>query len=174
LGIDRRAVAGVAARQVAGLDRSSQVTDDWFDFVAALLNARARFLVVGAHALAAHGVPRATQDLDVWIDSTKENALRVWDAFQIFGAPAEAIGVTLIDLSAANTVIQFGVPPNRIDILTAISGVPSFDGAWAERIELPVRGRDVPFLGRAAFVANKRASGRHKDLGDIESLGEKT
>lgn len=166
-------MAGGAACGLAGHDSSSPVTDDWFDFVAALLTARARFLVIGAHALAAHGVPRATQDLDVWIDPTTENALRVWEAFQLFGAPAEALGVTLTNLSTPDTVIQFGVPPNRIDILTAISGVPSFDGAWAERIELPVRGRDVPFLGRAAFVANKRASGRHKDLGDVESLGEK-
>jgi len=150
------------------------VSDDWFDFLAALLNARVRFLVVGAHALAVHGVPRATQDLDVWIEPTSDNAARVWNALRAFGAPSEALGVTIDDLARPNMVIQFGVPPNRIDVLTSISGVPAFDAAWATRVEQPVRGQTVPFLGRDAFVANKRASGRHKDLGDVESLGEPT
>jgi hypothetical protein len=166
-------VALAATRGVAGHDRPPPVTDDWFDFIAALLETQARFMIVGAHALAAHGVPRATQDMDVWIDPTAENAKRVWQALQRFGAPAEALGITLVDLSTPDTVIQFGVPPNRIDILTALSGVSSFGDAWASRLEQDVRGRSVPFLGRATFVANKRASGRHKDLGDIEALGEK-
>lgn len=148
------------------------MTDDWFDFIAALLDAGAQFLVVGAHALAAHGVPRATQDLDIWIEPTMENAHRVWDALTRFGAPADALGITIDDFVRPNTVVQFGAPPSRIDILTAISGVPHFAAAWDERLEHPVRGRAVPFLGRTAFLANKRASGRHKDLGDIESLGE--
>ena len=72
----------------------------------------------------------------------------------------------------ANTVIQFGVPPNRIDLLTEISGVAAFQEAWQDRIEQEVRNRAVPFLGRAAFIANKRASGRHKDLAAIEALGK--
>lgn len=149
------------------------MTDDWFDFLAALLDANVRFLVVGAHALAAHGLPRATQDLDVWIEPTLENARRVVRALEHFGAPAEALGITANDFVTPNTVVQFGVAPNRIDILTAISGVPSFAAAWEDRLDQPVRGRTMPFLGRATFLANKRASGRHKDLGDIDSLGEK-
>lgn len=148
------------------------MTDDWFEFLVALLQARARFLVVGAHALAAHGVPRATQDVDVWIEPTRENARLVWNALLDFGAPAEALGIRLQDLYVPNTVIQFGLPPNRIDLLTSISGVDSFDAAWAGRVEHNVRGRSIPFLGRAALIANKRASGRHKDLGDVEALGE--
>ena len=153
---------------------SIQVTDDWFDFIVALLDAKVRFLVVGAHALAAHGVPRATQDLVVWIDPTLENAHCVWEALDRFGAPADALGITLDDFVSPNRVVQFGVPPNRVDILTAISGVPRFAPAWDDRIEQTVRGRAVPFLGRTAFLANKRASGRHKDLADIESLGERS
>lgn len=149
------------------------MTDDWFDFLAALLDANVRFLVVGAHALAAHGLPRATQDLDVWIEPTVENARRVVRALERFGAPAEALGITTNDFVTPNTVVQFGVAPNRIDILTAISGVPSFAAAWEDRLDQLVRGRMVPFLGRATFLANKRASGRHRDLGDIDSLGEK-
>lgn len=152
---------------------TTSVTDDWFDFLVALLDAKVKFLVVGAHALAAHGVPRATQDLDVWVEPTTENGKRVWDALDRFGAPAEVLGIAMEDFLTPDTVVQFGVPPNRIDILTAISGVPRFAAAWEERHEQHVRGRAVPFLGRKAFLANKRASGRHKDLGDIESLGEK-
>jgi hypothetical protein len=147
------------------------VTDDWYDFLVALLDSGARFLVVGAHALAVHGVPRATQDLDVWIDMSADNAERVWDALRRFGAPAEALGVTREDLVNPGVVIQFGLPPNRIDVMTAISGV-RFEDAWPSRVEKRVRDRAVPFLGREAFVANKRASGRFKDLGDVEALGE--
>ncbi|MDQ8165591.1 MAG: hypothetical protein P3A28_07535, partial [Gemmatimonadota bacterium] len=127
------------------------MTNDWFDFLSALLVARVRFLVVGAHALAAHGVPRATQDLDVWIEPTPENAKRVWSALDHFGAPADALGITASDLTTPNTVVQFGVPPNRIDILTAISGVPQFSSAWDARIEHNVRGQPIPFLGKSDF-----------------------
>jgi hypothetical protein len=98
------------------------MTEDWFEFLEALSRAGARFLVVGAHALAGHGVPRGTQDLDVWIDPDSENAERVWTALERFGAPAEALGLSLDDLSRPETVIQFGLPPNRIDLLTAVTG----------------------------------------------------
>jgi len=109
------------------------VTDDWIEFLFALLDADARFLVVGAHALAVHGVPRGTQDLDVWIDPVSSNAERVWGALVAFGAPLEALGVTLEDLQRPSTVVQLGVPPNRIDVLTSISGVPAFEAAWGDR-----------------------------------------
>lgn len=148
------------------------MTDDWTDFLVALLDARARFLVVGAHAMAVHGVPRGTQDLDVWIDASVANAERVWTALAAFGAPLGTIGVTRSDLSRPDTVIQLGVPPQRVDLLTSISGVPEFGDAWAGRLEVVVAGRQVPFLGREALVANKRAAGRLKDLADLEALGE--
>jgi hypothetical protein len=148
------------------------MTDDWFDIIAALLDAQARFLVVGAHALAVHGVPRGTQDLDIWIDPTEENAQRVQRALDEFGAPAEALHVTTKDLIREDTVIQFGLPPNRIDLLTGLSGVSDFARAWGDRAEHEVRGRKVPFLGRATLVATKRATGRTKDLADLEALGE--
>lgn len=148
------------------------MTDDWFDLIAAFLDADVRFLIVGAHALAVHGVPRGTQDLDLWIDAVRENAGRVWGALGDFGAPLDALGVTREDLERPGTVVQLGLPPNRIDLLTAISGVASFDAAWAARVEHDVRGRRVPFLGRSTLLQNKRASGRRKDLSDIEALGE--
>ncbi len=144
---------------------------DFRDFLAALLAAEARFLVVGAHALAVHGVPRATGDIDVWIDRTPENVGRVWSALTAFGAPATALGLRPSDLEAEDVVIQLGLPPRRIDLLTGASGL-AFDDAWADRVIHRVDELDVPFLGRAALVRNKRASGRFKDLGDLEALGE--
>ena len=148
------------------------MNDDWFDLLSAMLEARARFLVVGAHAIAAHGIPRGTQDLDVWVDPARVNAERVWEALSFFGAPMESLELTLDDLTRPDVVIQLGVPPARIDFLTGLSGVPEFSAAWNERLELPVRHIVVPFLGRAALVATKRASGRPKDLADLHALGE--
>jgi hypothetical protein len=147
------------------------VTDDWFDFLIALLDAEARFLVVGAHAMAVHGVPRGTQDLDVWIDSAPENVERVWRALASFGAPLASLDLKTDDLGRGDVVVQIGLPPNRIDLLTSISGVSAFDSAWADRVEQPVRGRSIPFIGRDALIRNKTATGRRKDLADAEALG---
>jgi hypothetical protein len=149
------------------------MTDDWFDILAALLDAGARFLVVGAHAMAAHGVPRGTQDLDIWVDPTPTNAQHVCQAMAAFGAPLSSIGVTAADFTKPERVVQIGLPPNRIDVLTGISGVARFEDAWASRMVVQVRGRQVPFLGRAALIVNKRAAGRPKDLADLHALGER-
>lgn len=148
------------------------MNDDWFDLLASLVDAGARFLVVGAHALAAHGIPRGTQDLDVWIEPTQENAERVWSALAAFGAPVDRLALTIEDLKRSETVVQLGVPPLRIDLLTGLSGVADFEAAWSGRIERRVRDRVVPFLGRTELVATKRASGRPKDLADLHALGE--
>ncbi len=146
------------------------MNDDWFDLLAALINANARFMVVGAHALAVHGFPRATQDIDVWFDVAADNVDRVWRALVAFGAPVDALGIRKADLRQLGMVIQFGLPPNRIDLLTSISGVSDFDAAWKERVSHEVRGRPIPFIGRAALLQNKRAAGRTKDLADAELL----
>jgi hypothetical protein len=147
------------------------VNDDFTDFLAALIEAGARFLVVGAHALAVHGVARATGDLDIWIEPTAENAARVWDALRAFGAPVDAVGLSVDDLSQPDRVVQIGLPPRRIDLMTEISGV-EFGDAWASRLTQAVGSLEVPFLGRASLVLNKKAAGRHKDLADLEGLGE--
>jgi hypothetical protein len=146
--------------------------DDWFDFLIALHEHGVRHLVVGAHALAVHGVPRATQDLDVWIELTDENVDRVWAALAEFGAPLESLGVSRADLADVNSVLQIGTPPARIDVLSALTGLHAFADAWRDRYEQTVRGLTVPFLGRAALLQNKRATGRLKDLADVEALGE--
>ena len=145
---------------------------DWSDVLTEFLSAGVRFMVVGAHALAVHGVPRATQDLDVWIEATPENAAKVWTALASFGAPLEELGITTDDFRRPDTVVQVGLSPHRIDVLTGISGVPDFQEAWEDRVERDLAGRPVPFLGRAALLANKRAVGRLKDLADVEALGE--
>ena len=121
------------------------MTEDWVDVLVALLTAEARFLVVGAHALAVHGVPRATQDLDLWIEPTSDNADRVWDALVRFGAPLDDLDLTREDLVRPERVIQIGLPPNRIDMLTGITGVAAFEDAWEDRIEREVAEGWSPF-----------------------------
>lgn len=144
---------------------------DFVEFLAALVARDARFLVVGAHALAVHGVPRATGDIDIWIDRTPANVARVWRALADFGAPADALGVRPDDLETPDLVVQIGIPPRRIDLLTGVTGL-EFEEAWATRVVHRVGALEIPFLGRDALVRNKRASGRYKDLGDLEALGE--
>jgi len=148
------------------------VTEDWLDVLVAMLEAGARFLVVGAHALAVHGVPRATQDLDIWIEPTPKNVDRVWEALTRFGAPLGDLGVDRNDFLRPETVVQLGLPPNRIDILTGITGIEDFEQAWAARAESEIGNHTIPFLGRETLIANKRAAGRLKDLADVEALGE--
>lgn len=145
------------------------MTDDFRDMVAALNAVGARFLIVGAHALAAHGVPRVTGDLDLLVDPTPENAARVWKALREFGAPAEALGLREQDFCTPNVVAQIGLPPGRIDLMTGISGV-TFEEAWTGRLRGDFVGVVANFLGREDFVRNKRASGRRKDLDDVEAL----
>jgi hypothetical protein len=140
---------------------------DFVEMLSALSAAGARFLVVGAHALAAHGTPRATGDLDLWIDATPENAARVLRALTAFGAAL--FDLTVEDLSKPDTVFQIGLPPSRIDILSSISGV-EFSDAWPRRLEVTIAGLPVGVIGRSDFIANKRATGRRKDLMDIDLL----
>lgn len=143
---------------------------DFRDLLSALLTHKVRFLVVGAHALAVHGVPRATGDLDVWVELKEPNADRLWQALADFGAPLEALKVKRDDFLRPDMVVQFGLPPRRVDVLTSVSGL-EFDEAWSDRLEREVDGLLIPFLGRASLVRNKRASGRPKDLGDLGALG---
>lgn len=144
---------------------------DFRDMLAAFVARGVRFLVVGAHALAAHGVPRVTGDLDIWVEPTGENANRVWAALADFGAPLGSLGISGSDFSSPDQVVQLGLPPYRVDIMTAISGV-GFTEAWQGAFEGSLFGVPVRFIGREAFVKNKRASGRPKDLADIMALGE--
>jgi hypothetical protein len=145
------------------------VNEDYRDLLSALVAHDARFLIVGAHALSVHGYPRATVDLDVWIEATSENSDRVWHALAEFGAPLGALDVRKEDLTRPNVVVQLGLPPNRIDILTGVSGL-TFDAAWSARVEGTVDGVRVPVIGKLDLIENKRSTGREKDRVDIKGL----
>lgn len=124
-------------------------------------------LVVGAYALAAHGLPRATGDFDVWVRPTPDNAARVLNALRRFGAPL--FDLTSEDLTRPGTVFQLGVPPRRIDIMTSIDGV-EFDDAWKSRVTCHLGDAEVAVLGREDLVRNKRAAARPKDIVDLRIL----
>jgi hypothetical protein len=143
------------------------VNRDFVEILSELSAAGAEFLVVGAHALAAHGRPRATGDLDIWIRPTPENAARVWQALSRFGAPLKDLSVD--DLSTPGVVFQIGLAPYRIDILTEISGV-SFDEAWPHRIINEFAGQSYAVIGKLELIRNKRAAGRAQDLVDADAL----
>jgi hypothetical protein len=140
---------------------------DFRDILSVFLEEGVEFLVVGAYALAAHGHPRATGDLDLWVRSSEENARRVWRALEKFGAPLS--NLTLNDRKSSDLVFQIGVVPQRVDILTSIEGV-EFGQAWLHRKEIDIEGLKIPVLGRSDFIRNKTASGRPQDLADVARL----
>ena len=140
---------------------------DFVDLLRAFGAHEVRFLVVDAYALAHHGRPRATGDLDVWIEASTVNAKRIMRALAGFGAPLQEVAED--DFSRPGIVFQIGVPPGRIDVLTELTGI-TFDDAWPDRESGRFGSLTVDFIGRDAFIRNKRATGRAKDLGDLEGL----
>ena len=143
------------------------MNQDFIDLLRAFVAADVRFLIVGAYALALHGRPRATGDLDVWVDATPDNARRVVRALSEFGAPMMEISEA--DFASPGVTYQIGLPPGRIDILTDLTGL-IFSDAWPDRVRRAFGDVEVDFIGRAWFIRNKRATGRPKDLGDIEGM----
>ncbi len=143
------------------------VNPDFKELLAEFNAQTVEYLVVGAHALAAHGHVRATKDLDVWVRPSPENASRVLRALAEFGAPLHDLSEQ--DLTQAGIVFQIGVAPVRIDVITAIDGV-EFEAAWTSRVEVSLGDITVPVLSREHLIANKRAAGRLQDLADVEWL----
>lgn len=144
---------------------------DFRDMLSALSEAKAEYLVVGAHALANYGFVRATGDLDCWINPTPENAQRVFRALEVFGAPN---WISMDELMHPDRIIQIGIVPVRIDLMTSIDGV-SFAEAWPARVLTEVDGLQLPVLSREHLLINKRATGRPQDRVDadrLEALGE--
>jgi hypothetical protein len=133
----------------------------------AFIEEGAEFLVVGAYALAVYGLPRATGDIDLWINNSSDNTSKVWSALEKFGAPLGQIKRN--DLEEQDVVYQIGVVPNRIDIMTSIDDV-EFEDAWNRRFTLTVEGLDIPVLSREHLIKNKKAVGRPQDLVDIDYL----
>ena len=145
------------------------LNDDFVDMLRCLGEAGVDFVIVGAHAMAVHGIPRATGDIDLFVRPTEANARALMQALAAFGAPIAAHGVQQADFTTPGTVYQIGLPPRRVDILTQISGV-TFDEAWATRVTVETDGGEVSFLGRQALLKNKRAADRDKDRVDVKLL----
>lgn len=140
---------------------------DYHDMLSAFADAKVEYLLVGAYALAAHGHPRATGDMDLWVHSSSKNAERMLEALSMFGAPLSDVDQE--DFQTSDTVFQIGVSPRRIDILTSIEGV-EFEDAWPQRMDIEIDGLTVFVIGRKHLIENKRALGRSQDLADIERL----
>lgn len=140
------------------------------EFLSCLRDCRVRFVIVGAHALAVHGVPRWTGDLDVLVLPSAANATRLSKAFARFGFP-ELAKAAPTALAEPDRMARLGRVPLRIDVLTSLSGV-DWRKAWAGHIDVELDGASYPFLGLAEYVATKRAAGRPKDLLDLELLRE--
>jgi hypothetical protein len=143
------------------------LTKDSREFIECLLSNKVEFLIVGALAVSWHGFPRYSGDIDFFVHPGRENATRLMSALEQFGFGG--LGITLEDLTAENRVIQLGVEPNRIDLMTSISGV-SFEDAWRSRVTASLGGLQVDLIGREELIRNKRASGRSKDLLDADEL----
>ncbi len=140
---------------------------DFRDILSAFCEEKVEFMLVGAYALAAHGLPRATGDLDLWVGRSKDNARRVRSALARFGAPISSL--TEDDLVTPAVIFQIGVEPRRVDIVTSIDGV-EFEEAWGHRLEVEIEGLRIPVIGREQLLTNKKAVGRPQDLADVSRL----
>ena len=146
-----------------------EVQHDFRDLLALFNENKVEYLLVGGYALAFHGAPRYTGDLDIFVNAEQENARRIMTALKEFGFGS--VGLTATDFDRPNQVIQLGVPPVRIDIVTSITGV-SWEEAFLGRNEGKYGDLPVCYIGREQFITNKKAIGRKKDLADLEALGE--
>ncbi|PKN63034.1 MAG: hypothetical protein CVU57_21205 [Deltaproteobacteria bacterium HGW-Deltaproteobacteria-15] len=143
------------------------LNEDYKDMLRALSEEKVRFLLVGAYALAAHGYPRATMDIDIWVMPSPHNADAVLRALVRFGAPFH--NLTKEDLQRDGTVFQIGVAPRRIDIITAASGL-QFEETYQRSLPVNIEGIEVHIPSIDDLICNKKASGRTKDLADAEAL----
>ena len=143
------------------------LTDDFREFLKSLNANHVEYLLVGGYAVGLHGYPRATIDLDVWVRPERGNARRVILALRSFGFEAATLNESLFIKS--ESLVRFGVPPFRIEIMTAIDGV-KFNGCHDRAVKFDLDGLVVPVISLTDLKVNKRAAGRHKDLNDLENL----
>ena len=144
-----------------------ELAPDFDEFIGSLTAHGVEFVVVGAYALAFHGAPRFTGDLNILVRPTLENAARLLEALEAFGFPTTDLSPEAI--SDRRRMLEMGVPPVQIHVMSAISGV-EWDEAWSDRVAGGLGRHEVSFLGRETFLRNKRAAGRPKDLADIDAL----
>ncbi len=148
---------------------SLNVNQDFRDLLILMSDEGARYLLVGGWALALHGYGRGTDDMDIFVQPTDENAVRVFRALAAFGAPVAAHGITEGLFAQEGYGYRMGLEPNLIEILTRIDGV-TFEEAFRNHQAVEMEGRWIPYIGRAALLKNKLAAGRAKDLADVEWL----
>lgn len=143
------------------------LSKDFKEFIELLNAYEVRYLVVGGYAVAFHGHPRYTKDLDVWIERSKENALNALKALEKFGFGS--LGLKSEDFLETDQIIQLGYPPNRIDILTTLKKL-KFEDCYKARVEVEIQGLKINFIDLENLKKNKRATGRPQDLADAENL----
>jgi hypothetical protein len=143
------------------------LNQDFKEFVQSLNDNRVRFLIVGGYAVAFHGYPRFTKDLDIWIETNRQNAEQVVKGLEQFGFAS--LELTPNDFLEPNTIIQLGYPPNRIDLITGLAGV-DFETCYTTRAQAEIDGIVLPFIDLENLKRNKQASGRLQDLADLENL----
>jgi hypothetical protein len=140
---------------------------DYREILSALFEEKVEFVLVGAYAMAIHGFPRATGDIDIFVNPDSKNALRLFNALAKFGAPLREIQV--VDFSKEDVIFQIGVAPRRIDIITSIDAV-SFESAWKDKIIVEIDDLKIPVLSLEKMIVNKESTGRKKDALDAETL----
>ena len=143
------------------------INKDFKEFLELLNKNQVRYLIVGGYAVAFHGHPRYTKDIDIWILMEKSNAENILKALVEFGF--SDLGITEEDLVSPEVVIQLGYPPNRIDLITEVSGL-TFKDCYEKRVIVDVEGVKINFIDLESLKKNKKSSGRHQDLADLESL----
>jgi hypothetical protein len=144
------------------------INKDFRAFIQCLKDHNVQYLIVGGYAVALHGHPRYTKDLDVWISISVTNADKVVAAIKDFGF--SSLQLQSEDFTQPDTIIQLGYPPNRIDLITSASGI-DFSHAWPDRVVVNIEGLEINFIDLINLKKNKKASGRYQDLADIENLG---
>ncbi|MDQ3006366.1 MAG: hypothetical protein M3R47_13415 [Chloroflexota bacterium] len=143
------------------------LNQDFKEFIQSLNGNRVRYLVVGGYAVALHGYPRYTKDIDVWVDMSADNASNILKALNQFGFGS--LDVKESDFTVPNQMLQLGYPPGRIDILTTLPGV-EFSECYPSRTTVKLDGVSVNFIDLENLKKNKKATGRHQDLADLENL----
>ncbi len=140
---------------------------DYKEMLQILLEENVKFIIVGAYALAVYGYPRATGDIDIWIEAEKDNSKKIINSLIKFGAPLE--NITEKDFQQEDVIFQIGVAPRRIDIITSIDGV-EFDEAYKDKIIIEINGLKIPILSLEKLIKNKESTGREKDKLDAKML----
>jgi hypothetical protein len=136
------------------------------DLFRSLSDHSVEYLLIGGYAMAFHGLPRATKDLDIFVHATKENSERVCTTLRTFGVP---FSIDAYDFAYPERIIQIGVAPNRVDVITSASGI-EFEDAWREKLVVDVEGVGINVIGRSALIKNKLSTGRLRDKADAEAL----